>query len=89
MKIFIIAGEDSGDKLGSAIIDGLNNILDTPPIYVGIGGNGMKSRGLKSIFPMKKGLNIEKSICVFLCLTSRFCILLVLVHGQGLVLFFQ
>ena len=52
MKIFIIAGEDSGDKLGSAIIDGLNNILDTPPIYVGIGGNAMKSRGLKSIFPM-------------------------------------
>ena len=52
MKIFIIAGEDSGDKLGSAIIDGLNNILDTPPNFVGIGGSGMKSRGLDSIFPM-------------------------------------
>ena len=52
MKIFIIAGEDSGDKLGSAIMDGLNNILDTPPNFIGIGGNGMKSRGLDSIFPM-------------------------------------
>ena len=52
MKIFIIAGEDSGDKLGSAIMDGLNYILDTPPNFIGIGGNGMKSRGLDSIFPM-------------------------------------
>ena len=65
MKIFIIAGEDSGDKLGSAIIDGLNNILDTPPIYVGIGGNGMKSRGLKSIFPMSD-LSVMGFIEIFL-----------------------
>ena len=65
MKIFIIAGEDSGDKLGSAIIDGLNNILDTPPIYVGIGGNGMKSRGLKSIFPMSD-LSVMGFVEIFL-----------------------
>ena len=65
MKIFIIAGEDSGDKLGSAIIDGLNNILATPPIYVGIGGNGMKSRGLKSIFPMSD-LSVMGFIEIFL-----------------------
>ena len=54
MKIFIIAGEDSGDKLGSAIIDGLNEVTDTPTKFVGIGGNGMKSRGLSSIFPMSE-----------------------------------
>ena len=65
MKIYIIAGEDSGDKLGSAIIDGLNNILDTPPIYVGIGGNGMKSRGLESIFPMSD-LSVMGFIEIFL-----------------------
>jgi len=65
LKIFIIAGEDSGDKLGSAIIDGLNNILDTPPIYVGIGGNGMKSRGLESIFPMSD-LSVMGFIEIFL-----------------------
>ena len=41
MKIFIIAGEDSGDKLGSAIIDSLRVSLDTIPIFVGIGGIGM------------------------------------------------
>ena len=54
MKIFIIAGEDSGDKLGSAIIDGLREVTDVPPKFVGIGGNGMISRGLESIFPMSE-----------------------------------
>jgi len=54
LKIFIIAGEDSGDKLGSAIIDGLSEVTDTPTKFVGIGGSGMKSRGLYSIFPMSE-----------------------------------
>ena len=54
MKIFIIAGEDSGDKLGSAIIDGLSEVTDTPTKFVGIGGSGMKSRGLYSLFPMSE-----------------------------------
>ena len=52
MKIFIVAGEESGDKLGSAIIDGLRDALDISPTFVGIGGTGMESRGLNSIFPM-------------------------------------
>ena len=54
MKIFIIAGEDSGDKLGSAIIDGLIKTIDVPPKIVGIGGNGMLSRGLEPVFPMSE-----------------------------------
>ena len=54
MKIFIIAGEDSGDKLGSAVIDGLKKVIEVPPKFVGIGGNGMISRGLESIFPMSE-----------------------------------
>ena len=54
MKIFIIAGEDSGDKLGSAIIDGLKEVTNVSPKFVGIGGNGMISRGLDSIFPMSE-----------------------------------
>ena len=54
MKIFIIAGEDSGDKLGSAIIDSLRAAIDGSPNFVGIGGSGMISRGLKTIFPMSE-----------------------------------
>ena len=54
MKIFIIAGEDSGDKLGSAIIDSLNEAIDGSLNFVGIGGSGMTRRGLQSIFPMSE-----------------------------------
>ena len=54
MKIFIIAGEDSGDKLGSAIIHSLKEKLDNPPSFVGIGGTEMISRGLNSIFLMSE-----------------------------------
>ena len=52
MKIFIIAGEDSGDKLGSGIIDGLRVSFDNSFSFVGVGGSKMESRGLTSIFPM-------------------------------------
>ena len=52
MKIFIIAGEESGDKLGSAIIDSLREAFEGSISFVGIGGNSMINRGLESIFPM-------------------------------------
>ena len=67
MKIFIIAGEDSGDKLGSAIIDGLREVTDVPPKFVGIGGNGMISRGFESIFPMS-----ELSVMGFVEIASKY-----------------
>ena len=54
MKIFIIAGEDSGDKLGSAIIHSLREKLDKPPSFVGIGGTAMTNHGLNSIFLMSE-----------------------------------
>ena len=54
MKIFVIAGEDSGDKLGAAIIDSLRAAIDVSPNFVGIGGSRMISRGLKTIFPMSE-----------------------------------
>jgi lipid-A-disaccharide synthase len=54
LKIFIIAGEDSGDKLGAGIIDGLSSALVSSPNFLGVGGAGMISRGLNSIFPMNE-----------------------------------
>ena len=67
MKIFIIAGEDSGDKLGSAIIDSLRVSLDTIPIFVGIGGIGMTRRGVSSIFPLS-----ELSVMGFTQIASQY-----------------
>ena len=67
MKIFIIAGEESGDKLGSAIIDGLIKTIDEPPKILGIGGNGMLSRGLEPVFPMS-----ELSVMGFVEIASQY-----------------
>ncbi|WP_410217344.1 lipid-A-disaccharide synthase [Paracoccus sp. (in: a-proteobacteria)] len=51
MKYFLIAGEASGDQLGSALMTGLRQ-LDPEAQFVGIGGIGMQGRGLASLFPM-------------------------------------
>ena len=48
---FIIAGEKSGDKLGSDLIANLKSI-DPDFIFSGVGGPLMKAEGLKSIFLM-------------------------------------
>ena len=47
IKIFIIAGEVSGDVLGARIIREMPNAE-----FVGIGGKNMQDAGLSSIFPM-------------------------------------
>ena len=52
-KIFILAGESSGDFIGSYIMKGLkenNNEL----FFVGIGGSQMNKEGLNSIFEMNE-----------------------------------
>ena len=67
MKIFIIAGEDSGDKLGSAIMDGLIAATDDSLNFIGIGGTGMTSRGLRSLFPMS-----ELSVMGFIEIASQY-----------------
>ena len=47
IKIFIIAGEVSGDVLGARVIREMPNAE-----FVGIGGKNMQDAGLRSIFPM-------------------------------------
>ncbi|MDO5642796.1 MAG: lipid-A-disaccharide synthase [Paracoccus sp. (in: a-proteobacteria)] len=51
MKLFLIAGEASGDKLGGALMSGLMALA--PGVgFAGIGGPGMAAHGLLSRFPM-------------------------------------
>ncbi len=47
IKIFIIAGEVSGDVLGASIMQEMPDAN-----FVGIGGENMTAAGLKSLFPM-------------------------------------
>lgn len=50
MRVFIIAGEASGDKLGAALMAGLSSLTDVS--FDGVGGPLMQDMGLVSRFPM-------------------------------------
>lgn len=50
MKVFLIAGEASGDKLGAALMSGLKQL--TTPSFSGVGGPMMQAEGMDSLFPM-------------------------------------
>lgn len=51
MKVFVIAGEPSGDRLGAALMQGLRQLY--PEIaFHGVGGPQMAGEGLSSLFPM-------------------------------------
>lgn len=53
MRVFIIAGEPSGDKLGGALMAGLKALR--PDVqFDGIGGTDMQAEGLVSRFPMEE-----------------------------------
>ena len=51
MRLFVLAGEPSGDKLGGALLAGLKSII--PDLDVrGVGGPMMQAQGIESEFPM-------------------------------------
>ncbi len=53
MKVYVIAGEPSGDRLGAALMSGLKQLR--PDVqFSGIGGQGMQGQGLTSLFPMQE-----------------------------------
>ncbi|OYX19093.1 MAG: lipid-A-disaccharide synthase [Rhodobacterales bacterium 32-66-9] len=52
LKLFLIAGEPSGDRLGAALMAGLKAL--TPVEFAGVGGPLMEGEGLASLFPMEE-----------------------------------
>ena len=53
MRVFILAGEPSGDRLGGALMAGLKE-LKPDVTFDGIGGEKMQEQGLQSRFPMEE-----------------------------------
>lgn len=53
LRVFIVAGEPSGDKLGGALMGGLK-ILRPDIEFAGIGGEQMQAQGLSSRFDMNE-----------------------------------
>ena len=51
MKIFIIAGEPSGDEYGAKLMEELNK-NNSELTFCGIGGSLMEAQGLKSMVPL-------------------------------------
>ncbi len=51
MKVFVIAGEASGDKLGTALMAGLKT-LRPDVVFDGVGGPLMEAEGMRSRFAM-------------------------------------
>ncbi len=51
-RIFLVAGEHSGDLLGAALMASLARELDEPPVFQGVGGALMEKEGLHSLFPL-------------------------------------
>ena len=51
MRVFVLAGEASGDRLGGALMAGLQDLA--PGVtFQGVGGPAMQAQGLASLFPM-------------------------------------
>ena len=53
MKLYLIAGEPSGDRLGAALMAGLKTLVPQVAFH-GIGGPLMQAEGLRSQFPMEE-----------------------------------
>ena len=51
LRLFLIAGEPSGDRLGAALMQGLRE-LQPDVEFAGIGGPLMQAQGLQSLFAM-------------------------------------
>lgn len=52
-KIFLIATEESGDRLGASLMKALRRRLDDAVRFEGVGGRSMAREGLVSLFPIE------------------------------------
>ena len=53
-KIFLIATEESGDRLGASLMKVLRQRLGGAVRFVGVGGQSMAREGLVSLFPIEE-----------------------------------
>src|SRR3974390_3696185 len=53
-RIFLIATEESGDRLGAALMKVLRQRLGDAVRFEGVGGRSMAREGLTSLFPIEE-----------------------------------
>ena len=54
LNAFLVAGEESGDRLGTALMRALKERTGGQVRFAGVGGHGMASEGLTSLFPIEE-----------------------------------
>src|SRR5258708_38895704 len=52
LSLFLIACEESGDRLGGSLMVAIEDLASCPVTFSGIGGSAMAERGLNSLFPL-------------------------------------
>jgi len=52
LRVFVVAGEPSGDELGGRMMAALREICGDQVRFAGVGGPAMEAQGLQSLFPM-------------------------------------
>ncbi len=52
LRLFVVAGEHSGDALGGKLMAALNRLCKGQVHYLGVGGEAMEREGLASQFPL-------------------------------------
>ncbi len=52
LRLFLIACEESGDRLGGALMRALKDSSPRPIVFIGVGGSHMAEQGLRTLFPI-------------------------------------
>ena len=52
LRIFLVAAEESGDRLGGSLMRALRKRSSMPIQFFGVGGHAMQAEGLASLFPI-------------------------------------
>jgi len=52
LRLFIVAGEESGDQLGAALVRSLRSLSPRPLDLSGVGGERLAAAGLSTLFPL-------------------------------------
>lgn len=53
LRVFMVAGEESGDQLGGALMEALRERAGRDVAFRGVGGRRMAAAGLSSLYPME------------------------------------
>ncbi|MDB5532746.1 MAG: lpxB [Hyphomicrobiales bacterium] len=78
LDVFIVAGEQSGDELGGALMQALQVQAPQGVAFRGVGGAAMTRNGLKSLFPMS-----DIAVMGFLPVIARLPILLARIRATA------